>query len=103
MIVKMKFIELKEIGDRKRFRFTYENNGKVKNVKFGQIGGETYIDHGDKQKRENYIKRHSVRENWNEINPGSLSRFILWGDSPNIDVNLKRYLKRFKLRNGEQT
>ncbi len=58
--------------------------------------GSTYIDHEDKNKRKNYIKRHkALGENWNKINAGSLSRFILWGDSPNVEKNIKLYEKRF--------
>jgi hypothetical protein len=42
----------------KRFMATYAN-GKV--VHFGQAGGQTYIDHGDKAKREAYLARHKKR------------------------------------------
>ena len=68
-----------------------------KTYHFGQKGGSTYIDHGDKARREAYIKRHKVNENWDSINAGSLSRFILWGDSSNIKNNIKYYKKRFNL------
>lgn len=68
-----------------------------KTYHFGQKGGRTYIDHGDKAKRDSYIKRHKVNENWDEINAGSLSRFILWGDSTNIKNNIKSYKKRFNI------
>ena len=64
---------------------------------FGQKGGSTYIDHGDKSKRDAYIKRHKVNEKWDAINAGSLSRFILWGDSSNIKNNIKSYKRRFNL------
>jgi hypothetical protein len=38
-----------------------------------------------------------VREDWSKVNAGSLSRFILWGDSRNINKNLKDYLRRFNI------
>jgi hypothetical protein len=67
-----------------------------KTFHFGSATGQTYIDHGDKLKRLNYIKRHQVNEDWTTVNPGSLSRWILWGASPNIEVNLKAFLERIK-------
>ena len=69
-----------------------------KKYHFGLENGSTYIDHHDKTKRDNYIKRHSARENWNEINPGSLSRFILWGEHTKIEKNVRDYIKKFNIK-----
>ena len=81
-----------------------DDNGKVikrtnfglKNPKFG-----TYIDHGDKERRKNYIARHEVREKKFYKNPqraSTLSRFILWGDSPDLDESIEIYKKKFNLK-----
>ena len=70
---------------------------KGKKYHFGLRNGSTYIDHKDKTRRENYIKRHIVRENWNLINSGSLSRYLLWGSSTSLEKNIKDYIKRFNL------
>mgnify|MGYP004292366017 CR=1 FL=1 len=67
-------------------------------IHFGSKTSRTYVEGASKQDRINYIKRHKVRENWDEINAGSLSRFLLWGDSVLLSENLKKYLKRFKLK-----
>ena len=45
------------------------------------------------KKRINYFKRHLVNEIWNQINAGSLSAGILWGDSNDIQEKLKDYMK----------
>ena len=66
-------------------------------IHFGSKNGSTYIDHGDKKKRENYIKRHQVNEDWDTINAGSLSRFVLWGDSNDIGKNILDYKKKFNV------
>lgn len=50
---------------------------------------------GDKKARERYIKRHEKHENWNTVNAGSLSRYILWGDSNDINKNIKSFKKKF--------
>lgn len=34
---------------------------------FGQKGGSTYIDHKDDAKRDAYIKRHRVNEDWTKV------------------------------------
>jgi hypothetical protein len=79
----------------KRFMATYAN-GKV--VHFGQAGGQTYIDHGDKAKREAYLARHKKRENWSDaFSAGSLSRYLLWGDSTNMETNHQAFMKKYPI------
>ena len=68
-----------------------------KKIHFASPFYENYTIHHDKKRRENYIKRHSKNEDYNSINPGSLSRFILWGDSTDIKKNIKDYEKRFNI------
>lgn len=71
-------------------------NGKV--VHFGQRGGQTYIDHGDDRKRTAYLARHRSRENWSDpYSAGSLSRYLLWGDSESLDVNHASFMRRFNV------
>ena len=81
----------------KRFKIVFSNPRRV--IHFGDKYGDTYIDHFNKLKRDNYIKRHSKLplENWNEINPGSLSRYLLWGDDTDILINLENYLNKFNI------
>jgi hypothetical protein len=86
-----------EVSDRKgkRFKATFAN-GKV--VHFGAKGGSTYIDHKDKTKRENYIKRHAVRENFDDpYSAGSLSRWLLWGDFTSLEKNHKAFMKKYNV------
>lgn len=79
----------------KRYLATFENGKKVH---FGLKTGMTYIDHLDKTKRENYLKRHQKNEDWNDpYTAGALSRWILWGDSTNINKNISDFKKRFNI------
>ena len=78
----------------KRFTAIFRDGSRVN---FGLKGGSTYIDHGENIKRINYLKRHKVNENWDKINAGSLSRYVLWCDSKNINVNIQDYKRRFNL------
>ncbi len=81
--------------DKKRFVIKLDNPRQT--IHFGYKGGSTYIDHKDKLKRKNYIARHRVNENWGEVNAGSLSRYLLWGEHTNLKDNLEDYLKRFNI------
>ena len=71
---------------------------KKKIIHFCSNVSKTFVEGASIQKRNNYLKRHSVNENWNEINPGSLSSGILWGDSNDIQENLKDYMKEFNIK-----
>ena len=83
----------------KKYEFTFSDDGKkIKTIHFGSKGSSTYLDHKDKTKKNNYIARHKVRENWDEVNAGSLSRYLLWGDSTDLNTNLKAYLKQFNIK-----
>jgi ABC-type uncharacterized transport system ATPase component len=87
----------------KRFMAEIGMNGEgrstlKKTIHFGAKNGNTYIDHKDKIKRQNYLKRHKVNEDWSKINAGSLSAMILWGNSTNINDNIADYKKRFNLQ-----
>lgn len=78
----------------KRYLATFDNGTKIH---FGSKG-QAYIDHGDKAKREAYLKRHAKNENWDDpYTAGALSRWILWGDSTNINKNINDFKKRFSL------
>ena len=65
---------------------------------FGAAGMSDYTIHHDKLRRANYLARHKANESWN--NPrsaGSLSRFLLWGDSTSLQANLASFRRRFSL------
>ena len=82
----------------KKYDAVFMIDGKEKKVSFGLAGSSTFIDHADLEKREAYLSRHKVLENWeNPLSAGSLSRYILWGDSSNIIKNIRAFKKRFNL------
>ena len=84
----------------KRFRIEFSHPKKI--IHFGQRGGNTYIDHQDDLKRENYLKRHMVNEDWSEVNPGSLSAFLLWGASSDLRTNLTSYLRKYGITTNDE-
>ncbi|MGL5713455.1 MAG: DUF5754 family protein [Paraclostridium sp.] len=82
---------------RKDKRFMARFRGGIL-VHFGSKNGETYIDHNDDLKRDNYIKRHRrLNENWNnKYSPGALSRWILW-EKKSLPEAIKFYKKKFNI------
>jgi hypothetical protein len=79
----------------KRYVAIFDNGKKVH---FGLKGGQVYTDHLDKAKRDAYLKRHQKNENWNDpYTAGALSKWILWGDSTNINKNIADFKKRFNV------
>jgi len=79
----------------KRFVAVFDDGSETY---FGLDTGMTYIDHGDKTMRKNYLARHRVNEKWNDYkSAGALSRWILWGASTDIHKNIASYKTRFNL------
>ena len=77
----------------KKYMATFANG---KTVHFGSAGSSTYLDHGDKKKREAYLARHKANEDWsNPYSAGALSRFLLWGDSTSLEANHQAFMRKF--------
>jgi hypothetical protein len=69
-----------------------------KQVYFGLDGYQDYTLGASDGDRMNYIARHRVNENWDDpLTAGALSRYILWGESRDIDVNIAAFKKKFNV------
>lgn len=96
----IKLIRVKNADDTSKHRFIayFLINENIVKKYFGSSLGKAYIDHGDDDKRAAYLKRHVVREHWlNPTTPGSLSRYILWGESTSIAKNIDTFKTKFDL------
>ena len=69
-------------------------------IDFGMKQSNTYVDGATDITRTNYLKRHG-KEDWTQINPGSASAFILWGNGRDIGDNLIQYLDKFEIKISE--
>ena len=67
-----------------------------KKIHFGSPKHENYTIHGDDKRKSAYITRHKKREKWEQINPGALSKWILW-NKPTIKESIKDFEKRFNI------
>ena len=93
----MRFISLdKSNKPNKKLVITFSEPNLT--IHFGSKNSSTFLDHYDKTKRSNYLKRHKVNEDWNQVNAGSLSRWLLWGKTTDLERNLMQYLNRFHIK-----
>ena len=75
------------------------NDGKF--YDFGLEGSETYLDHKDSKKRDNYLKRHMAQKRENELiknlipSPSLFSAYLLW-NTPDLETNIKKLNNDFK-------
>ena len=70
-------------------------NNKV--VHFGSKGSTTYIDSKDDKKKDAYIARHKVNEDWTKpTTAGALSKYILW-NKKTLTASIADFKRRFKL------
>lgn len=98
MTITYKLLNVEEINDYKRFEGTFSDDKKTK---FGSVGGSTFIDHKDKEKRKNYIARHKNDLDTNDPQrAGYLSMFLLW-NKDSLNASIKDYNKRLKENNWE--
>ena len=69
-------------------------------VHFGSASGSAYVDHKDPKKRAAWLARHGAPgtgERWGDPStPGFWSRWVLWGDSPDLATAFAAAVKRAK-------
>lgn len=90
----LKFVDLQRSNVKgKKFAAIFMRNGRLKRVNFGASD----TSHHDKARRERYRQRHKRDNLSNPLSPGSLSWYILWGNSTSLRKNLSDYIKKFSL------
>ena len=85
------------ISPNPKYKYRVEYNNK--NIDFGANGYSDYIiSKGDNVKKNAYISRHKVREDWNDLTKkGTWSRFILW-NKKSLKASIKDMEKRFDIK-----
>tara|TARA_Y100000389_G_C17165514_1_gene366547 strand:- start:108 stop:416 length:309 start_codon:yes stop_codon:yes gene_type:complete len=64
---------------------------------FGAKGMSDFTKHKDPKRKENYIKRHTKREDWNNIHSaGFWAKHILW-NKDTISKSIKDVEKKYNL------
>lgn len=73
------------------------DNGKERRVRFGATGYLDFTIGGTRDQRKLYRIRHEGDNLKDPTSPGSLSYFILWGSSTDMEKNIKSYKKRYNV------
>lgn len=78
-------------------KFIAEFDNPYQRVSFGAFGYEDYTTHGDLTRKNRYLRRHRLRENWDDPRtPGALSRWILW-NKPTLEASIENYIRKFHM------
>lgn len=95
----MKLIEVKPSNDgiHKYVAMFQLDDGTLKHVKFGSKGMSDFTKHGDEKRKNAYIARHKVTEDWNNpLSAGALSRWLLW-NKKTLNSSILDFKHRFNL------
>ena len=94
-----KLLKVEKANDGKhKFVAVFEKDGREKHVPFGAKGMDDFTLTKSREQRDRYRTRHSKDlETLDPTRAGFLSYYILWGDSTDINQNIKSYKKMFKL------
>jgi hypothetical protein len=75
--------------------FYFEGTDKTKKVHFGSPNAYTYYDGATAEKKENYLKRHEVNEDWvSPLTAGFWARWMLWSFKKTSIHVIKKLIKR---------
>ena len=68
-----------------------------KKVSFGAKGYSDFTQHKDTERKKNYIARHRVNQNWNDLKTaGAWSKNLLW-NKPTISASIKNMENKFNI------
>ena len=84
-------------GKKLRAKFINRKTGRESSTDFGARGMDDYTLKKDKEQRTRYRARHKNDNLSNPRSPGSLSWYILWGNSTSKRENIASFKKRFGL------
>ena len=83
-------------GKKYKAVFRLDNN-RTKTIHFGAKNYSDFTQHKSEIRKNAYLARHSVNENFNDpLTAGALSRWILW-NKPTISASVADFKKRFNL------
>ena len=99
MATKFKLLEIQAAkAPTKKWTAVFNNGTTTRRVSFGAKGMDDYTLKHDKEQRERYRARHAKDlQRGTPMSPGYLSYYILWGDSTDLQTNVRAYKKRFGL------
>jgi hypothetical protein len=87
---------LKSDREGKKFKAVFtKDDGKTKTVHFGASGYQDYTQHKNLDRRRLYRQRHEKDLKGDPMRAGYLSYYILWGNSTNLQANIRSFKNKF--------
>ena len=91
----MKLLSVKRsTRDKKKYMATFDNGDKIH---FVHTDYKDYTTHHNKDRRENYRKRHASGKTAAPNTPNALAYHLLWGESTSLRENIKSFKSRYKM------
>jgi hypothetical protein len=88
---------LKSDREGKKFKAVFtKDDGKTKTVHFGSSMHQDFTQHKNLERRRLYRQRHEKDLKGDPMRAGYLSYYILWGDSTNLQTNIKAFKNKFR-------
>jgi hypothetical protein len=78
----------------KKLAVVFNNN---RTIHIGDNRYSDYSQHGDKKRKENYIKRHAHNGYTNPYSANTLSRYLLW-EYTDLQKAIKQFNKKFFIK-----
>ena len=75
--------------------FRTKDDGKTKTIYFGASGYQDYLQSHDKNQRVLYRQRHEKDLKGDPMRAGYLSYYILWGNSINMQSNIRSFKNKY--------
>lgn len=91
-------------SEKENKKYTVINGDTAKIIDFGAKNYKDYIQYSDeddekaKIRKDSYIARHKVREDWNDLDKaGTWSRYILW-NKPTLNESIRDMERKFRIK-----
>ena len=94
-MTKLQILKSDNPGKKWKAVFT-KDDGKTKTVHFGSSMHQDFTQHKNLERRRLYRQRHEKDLKGDPMRAGYLSYYILWGDSTNLQTNLKAFKNKFR-------
>ncbi len=80
---------------KKKYKAIFTKDDGKKTIHFGAKGYEDYTQHHNKDRRVLYRQRHEKDLKGDPMRAGYLSYYILWGNSVNMQSNIRSFKNKF--------
>ena len=93
-MTKLQILKSDKEGKKWKAIFT-KDDGKTKTVHFGSSMHQDFTQHKNLERRHLYRQRHEKDLKGDPMRAGYLSYYILWGNSTNIQTNIRSFKNKF--------